>query len=76
MPHTLTTSDIIATAGGNTVLGRLLGISPQAISKWIEAGHVPIDRVPAVENATGIARHLIRPDRPDLFPPPRTERAA
>ncbi len=51
-------------------LARLLGIKQPAIAKWRSKGYVPIERVPAVEAVTGVARWRIRPDRPDLFPPP------
>ncbi|WP_454629628.1 hypothetical protein [Bradyrhizobium cenepequi] len=33
--------------------------SPQAISQWEQ---VPVERVADVESATGISRHLLRPD--------------
>lgn len=34
-------------------------IRPQAVSQWTV---VPLERVPAVEAATGIPRHELRPD--------------
>jgi DNA-binding transcriptional regulator YdaS (Cro superfamily) len=40
-------------------LGKALGIDPSAISQW---RRVPAERVPAVEAATGIPRHELRPD--------------
>ena len=47
--------------GGPSGLARALGdeISPQAISQW---KRVPADRAAAVERATGIPRHRLRPD--------------
>ena len=49
----------VSAAGGVRKLGRLLGISSQAISQW---DCVPADRVVAVEQATGVPRERLRPD--------------
>ncbi len=46
-------------AGGPGELGRILGISSQAISQWTR---VPAERVLEVEKASGVNRHLLRPD--------------
>jgi DNA-binding transcriptional regulator YdaS (Cro superfamily) len=51
-------------AGGSSRLARLLGIRAQAISQW---RRVPAERVIAVEAATGVLRHELRPD---IYPPP------
>lgn len=40
-------------------LARRIGVSPQAIQQW---ERVPLERVPAVEEATGIPRETLRPD--------------
>lgn len=58
-----------AASGGAAALSRRLAnqcvfISPQAISQW---RRVPAGRVLAVEKATGVPRHDLRPD---LYPPP------
>lgn len=45
-------------------LADALGIYPSAILQWDK---VPAERVPAVESATGISRHDLRPD---LHEPP------
>jgi DNA-binding transcriptional regulator YdaS (Cro superfamily) len=45
--------------GGAVGLGRLLGISSQAVSQWEQ---VPAPRVLEVERATGVSRHRLRPD--------------
>jgi DNA-binding transcriptional regulator YdaS (Cro superfamily) len=50
-------------AGGARALGRALGISSQAVSQW---ERVPPERVLAVEAASGVSRHELRPD---LYPP-------
>lgn len=63
MERTILTKAIEA-AGGPKALGRTIGISSQAISQWTEC---PPRRVLAVEAASGIPRHELRPD---LYPPP------
>lgn len=59
-------------AGRAVRLASELGITAQAINRW---QRVPIERVPDVERITGIPRHVLRPDRPDMFPHPDNERA-
>ena len=42
-------------------------LSPlQAIQAWLKKNRVPAERVLAVEKATGVPRHQLRPD---LYPP-------
>lgn len=54
-----------SSAGGASKLARLIGgITSQAVSQW---KRVPADRVLAVETATGVPRHELRPD---LYPEP------
>lgn len=52
----------IQSAGGPAALSRKIGISSAAISQWKIC---PPLRVIAVEEASGVARHLLRPD---LYP--------
>ncbi|TXN26866.1 YdaS family helix-turn-helix protein [Methylobacterium sp. WL19] len=52
----------IRMAGGPKALGERIGISSQAISQWVEC---PPRRVIAVEAASGVSRHELRPD---LYP--------
>ncbi|MCA3649643.1 MAG: molecular chaperone TorD family protein [Methylobacterium sp.] len=49
-------------AGGASALARKLGVAQPSISGWCR---VPAERVAAVEAATGVARHVLRPD---LYP--------
>lgn len=80
----------IDAAGSLSELARRLGVDPQVVVNWRKRG-IPVDKVPAVEQATierdeqdrlidgaepVVRRHLLRPDKPDLFPPPAEERAA
>ncbi|OYW98378.1 MAG: hypothetical protein B7Z14_14925 [Bosea sp. 32-68-6] len=48
-----------AIAGGWGKLAGYIGVTPQAISQW---KRVPTARVLAVERATGVSRHDLRPD--------------
>ncbi len=52
-------------AGGPTALSKHLKIEPSAITQW---SRIPAERVRAVETATGIPRHVLRPD---LFEQPQ-----
>lgn len=52
-------------ANGFAGLGRLIGVSAQAIWQW---QRVPAERVLDVERVTGVARSKLRPD---LYPPRR-----
>lgn len=40
-------------------LARMIDLSVQAVSQWDE---VPAERCLAVERATGVSRHVLRPD--------------
>jgi DNA-binding transcriptional regulator YdaS (Cro superfamily) len=53
----------IEAAGGTAKLAAAVGINSQAISQW---DRIPPRRVLAVEKASGIPRHVLRPD---LYPP-------
>lgn len=58
----------IEEAGGGHMLAGLIKVTPQAVSGW---KRVPSLRVLDVERATGVPRHELRPD---LYPPPVSER--
>lgn len=49
----------IKAAGGLRALGRLLGVSHQAIMQW---KRIPQNRLVAIEKATGVAREKLCPD--------------
>ena len=55
----------ITSAGGPTRLAEKLGIAQPSIQQWRARG-VPAERVIAVEAATGVPRHELRPD---IYPP-------
>jgi TorA maturation chaperone TorD len=51
--------EAIRAVGGVTELARRIGISQPSVSNW---ARVPAERVLQVENASGIARAILRPD--------------
>lgn len=54
---------VIETLGGPTKAATVLGLSnPSVIMNWRARGQIPAERVLDVEMATGISRHLLRPD--------------
>lgn len=56
-------SKAIEVAGGQSALGRLIGVRQQAIYSWVHGtGRAPAERVLAIEKATGVPRHELRPD--------------
>jgi DNA-binding transcriptional regulator YdaS (Cro superfamily) len=54
---------IRSTRGLSAKVARELGITTAAVAHWRV---VPAERVPAVERASGIPRHLLRPDLWDV----------
>lgn len=55
-------------AGGQSATARLLNISQGAVWKWLNSSkRLPAEHVIAVEAATGVSRHLLRPD---IYPLP------
>lgn len=52
--------------GGQANLAGKLDVTPQAVNLWVSSGRVPAGRVLAIEAATGVPRHALRPD---LYPP-------
>lgn len=55
----------IKTAGSMRKLGELIGCTTGQINMWKQRENVPSKYVLAIENATGVSRHLLRPD---LYP--------
>jgi TorA maturation chaperone TorD len=52
-------NEAIQAAGGVGALARKIGISQPSVSNW---ARVPVERVTAVEAATGVSRAVLRPD--------------
>ena len=49
-------------AGGQVSLAKAISVTPQAVNQWVAKGVVPAARCIAVEAATGVSRHDLRPD--------------
>lgn len=49
-------------------LANALGVDKSLVTRWVK-GRIPVDRIEAVEKATGIPRHKLRPDLADIFGP-------
>lgn len=60
----------IELAGSAAALGRLCNQKPQAVTRWRRTGKVPAAHCLAIETATGVSRHDLRPD---VFGPPPSE---
>lgn len=55
-------------AGGQAALGRVLGVTPQAIAKFRKQGWVTIDRAKQINAQFGIPmRELVRPEVRDVM---------
>lgn len=67
MSEPLAIAHVIRMAGGTTALARACGVNKATPYSW---SRVPPQHVPAVSAVTGIPPHDLRPDLPQLFPPP------
>lgn len=57
------TTAIEKQGSGQAGIARLLGVSPQAVSQWVSGLRpVPPRHAIAIEAATGVSRHDLRPD--------------
>jgi DNA-binding transcriptional regulator YdaS (Cro superfamily) len=52
----------VQSAGSQQALAQLLGIKPPSVSGWYDRRRVPAERCIAIELATGVSRHQLRPD--------------
>lgn len=60
--------DAIKAVGTQEKMAEMVGVSQQAVSKWVAQGYVPTDRVVEVEQLTGVARaRLVKPALVDLL---------
>lgn len=48
--------------GGQAALARVIGVSQPAVFKWVRNGRPGAVYVLAIEKATGVSRHDLRPD--------------
>jgi len=55
--------EAVEQAGGQSALARICDVSQPAVWKWLQsAKRLPAEYVLRVEAATGVSRHLLRPD--------------
>lgn len=69
MTQLLTTGvlDAVMAAGSQEKLAEKLGVTQQAVSKWLRRGYVPLKRAPEIEAQYGVPRaRLINPRVLDL----------
>ena len=66
----------IKIAGGQSALARAIGKSQGHISVWLKRRYIPAEMVLPIERATGVSRHLLRPDIYPLDAAPSPEAAA
>lgn len=52
----------IRKAGGLRALGRKIGVAHTSILQWMEKDEVPDRWLAAIEKATGVQPHKLRPD--------------
>ncbi|WP_387467087.1 helix-turn-helix domain-containing protein [Photorhabdus sp. RM323S] len=62
----------IEIAGGQSALARACGVSQPAVFRWLHGRRVKADHVMSIVKASKgrVLAHQIRPDLPDVFPPP------
>lgn len=48
--------------GGASKLASLLGVTPQAVAKWVAADRAPAERCLEIEMVSGVSRYDLRPD--------------
>jgi DNA-binding transcriptional regulator YdaS (Cro superfamily) len=59
---------VVAAAGNQSNLASSLGVTQQAVSKWLRRGWVPLARAAEIEHLFGIPRkQLINPRLVDLL---------
>jgi DNA-binding transcriptional regulator YdaS (Cro superfamily) len=67
MQETSALDRAIQKAGSQEALAELIGVKQQHVSYWLNKGRqrVPAEHCAAIEAATGVAKHELRPD---VFP--------
>jgi DNA-binding transcriptional regulator YdaS (Cro superfamily) len=56
-------ADAVTRCGSQSAFARLCGVSQTAVWKWLQSGkRLPAEHVLTVERATGVSKHLLRPD--------------
>lgn len=67
MENTQGIARAVALAGTQDKLAQLLGVTQQAVAKWVSRGWVPVRRAQEIEAITGVPRaSLLNPRLKDL----------
>lgn len=67
----------VSAIGGQVALARILKVNPSLISQWVTGRlRVAAHHCLAIEAATGVSRHDLRPDVFGPAPAPRRKRKA
>lgn len=64
---------VLKAAKGRVALAAHLGLTQQAIYKWVKNDQIPVERVLDVSDFTGIPEHVLRPDK---YRAPKSKKAA
>jgi DNA-binding transcriptional regulator YdaS (Cro superfamily) len=59
-----TLKELLEHLGGPTLVGKRLGVRPQAVSQWVKSGRVPVERVPGLVR---LAKDQGKAYGPELF---------
>ena len=54
----------VAIVGSQSALARLLGVTPQSVSRWVQSGCAPAKRIVQIEHATAgrVTRQELKPE--------------
>lgn len=72
----------VRAAGSQSALARMLGLTPQAVQKWVEQGYVPSERCRDVVAAVDgqVTRAELNPEifgpAPEIISPPNKDKSA
>jgi DNA-binding transcriptional regulator YdaS (Cro superfamily) len=64
-PETIALLHAVDILGGQTATAKAFGVTQQAVHDWTRRGKVPALKAIALEAASGVSRHKLRPD---LYP--------
>jgi DNA-binding transcriptional regulator YdaS (Cro superfamily) len=52
----------VTVSGSSKLLGHAIGVTPERVRMWLHRDNLPAEYVIAIERATGVSRHELRPD--------------
>jgi DNA-binding transcriptional regulator YdaS (Cro superfamily) len=60
MKHAL--KQAVSVCGSSKLLGQAINVTPERVRMWLHRDNLPAEYVIAIERATGVSRHELRPD--------------